>query len=198
MLTWEKVVKDFENLVKYAAGKTYREKTNVDNAVGADDLYQIGMLKLYECWEKYSYLPYNEFKAIFTTSLFRAVRRGAKYSETLDLEEALVGEEGHEDAYINNLDFNEGIEYLKSQLKSPVAVAILQELIEPSPRTIWEVWADNARKKQLKINQKKSVNLSKKNEVKMKHIRNALQLTQKQFDIGIAEIRAQASVSFAL
>src|SRR5690606_15417498 len=183
MLTWEEVREHFENLVKYAAGNTYRMRSSVDNAIGADDLYQIGMLKLYECWERYSHLPIEEFKAIFTTSLFRAVKRGAKTSMELDLDEALVGEEGYEDDYIDKLHFKDCLEQLKHSLESPIAVAILSELIQPSPRTIWEVWADGARKRQLKEN-KKNVNLSKTAEVKMKHIRNALNITQKQFDIG--------------
>jgi hypothetical protein len=198
MLTWEEVLKNFENLVKYAAGTTYREKSRVDNAVGADDLYQVGMITLYKCFNKYAHLPLEEFKAIFSTALFRAVRRGAKNGLTLDLEEALVGEEGHEDDYIDKLQFKEGLEQLKSSLQSPIALAILQELIEPSPRTIWEVWADGARKRQLKHNQDKNVNLSKHAEVKMKHIKNALQITQKQFDLGIKEIRNVASLAFVL
>jgi len=198
MLTWEEVRESFENLVKYAAGKTYREKSNMDNAVGADDLYQLGMIKLYECWQKYSHLPKQEFKAIFSTALFRAVRRGAKNGLTLDLEEALVGEEGQVDDYIEKLQFKEALGQLKHSLQSPIAVAILQEMIEPSPRTVWEAWADGARKKELKINQKKNFNLSKNAEVKMKHIRVALQVTQKQFDLGIAEIRKTASFAFVL
>lgn len=198
MLEWEDVLAKFQNLVKYAASTAYREKSRVDNAVSPSDLYQIGLLKLYECHQKYAHLPMEEFKAVFTTTLFRSVRRGAKNSDNLDLEEALVGEEGHEDDYVDQLSFKEGLEQLKSSLNSPIAVAILQELIEPSPRTLWEVWADGARKRQLKINQSKNVNLSKNTEVKMKHIRNALQISQKQFDNGIAEIRSLASFAFVL
>ncbi len=197
MLKWEEVFENFENLVKFAAGKTYRESL-VDNAVSAQDLYQIGMIKLYECWLKYANLPLEEFKAVFSAALFRSVRRGAKSKITLDLEEALVGEEGHEDGYIDSLMFRESLLKLKDELESPIAIAILQELIEPSPRTIWEVWADGARKRQLKENQNKNVNLLKNNEVKMKHIRSALQITQKQFDVGILEIRSKASLAFVL
>lgn len=198
MLEWEEVRLRFENLVKYAAGNTFRTRSYIDNAIGADDLFQVGMLKLYECWEKYSHLPMEEFKAIFTTSLFRAVKRGAKMSTTLDLEESLVGEDSYVEDYIDKLYFKDCLEELKHSLDSPIAVAILQELIEPSPRTIWEVWADSARKEQLKIHQKKNVNLSKTTEVKMKHIRNALDITQKQLDTGLAEIRRKAEDVFTL
>jgi len=198
MLTWEEVVKDFENLVKYAAKNVYMSRSHIDNCVGADDLYQIGMLKLYECFEKYNHLPKEEFKAIFSKALFRAVKRGAKMSETLDLEEALVGEEGYEDDYIESLAYKQGLSQLKDMLQSPIAVAILQELIEPSPRTLWEVWADRARKNMLKTNLNKNINLSKTTEVRMKHIKNALGITQKQFDIGISEIRLKASIAFGI
>lgn len=198
MLTWEDVLEKFENLVKYAARNVYVSHARVDNAVGADDLYQIGMIKLYECWEKYSHLSMDEFKAVFSTALFRAVKRGAKPNLNLNLEEALVSDEGQEDEYISRLQFEEGLSQLQGQLQSPIAVAILQELIEPSPRTIWEVWADSARKYQLKVNQNKNVNLAKNIEVKMKHIRNSLQITQKQFDLGISEIRAKATQTLAL
>lgn len=198
MLTWEEVQEAFENLVKYAAKETYTMRLRVDNAVSVEDLYQIGMIKLYECWQKYNHLTLEEFKAIFTTALFRAVKRGAKAGFTVDLEEALVKEEGYEDGYLEKLYFTEALKQLQDMLESPIAVAILQELIEPSPRTIWEGWADRARKEQLKLYQNKQVNLSKTTEIKMKHIRNALQITQKQFDIGIKEIREKAALVFGL
>lgn len=198
MLTWEEVVADFENLIKYAAKQTFQQRTNIDNAVGVGDLYQIGLIKLYECWEKYAHLPKGEFKAIFCTALFRSVRRSAKFSGTVDFEEAIAGDEGYEDDYMAKLEFKEGLEQLKNILESPVAIAILNEMIAPSPRTLFEVWADAARKYQLKVKQGKNVRLSKQNEVKNKHIRAALQITQKQFDDGIAEIREKAGYAFAM
>lgn len=199
MLTWDEVFVQFENLVKYAAGNVYREKAGVgvDSAVGADDLFQIGMIKLFECWQKYQHLPMEEFKAIFSTSLFRAVRRGAKNAPNFSLEEALVGE-GSEDTYIKEIHFKDGLEHLMNGLDSPIAVAILQELIDPSPATIWQVWADNARKTHLVENQKEKLNISKTNKIKLKHIRMALQLSHKQFNFGISEIRSKAPYAFVM
>jgi len=198
LLTWDDVYVQFNNLVKWAAGKAYSEKENVDKAVSPQDLYQIGLLKLYDCFNKYNHLTMEEFKAVFTKALLRAVRRGAKYGEEFDYEDAITGEEGQQDQYIEQLYFQEGLQQLREQLVSPLAVAILSELIEPSPRTIFEVWADSARKRQLKENQNKEVNLSKRTEVKMKHIRKALGITPKQFDKGISEIRRTAQSAFVL
>lgn len=198
MLTWEDVKVKFENLVKFAAKDTYVNRSRVDSAISAEDLYQIGMLKLFDCWQRYSYLPMEDFKRVFSTTLFRAVKRGAKNASTFDIEEALsIGVESHENDYVDLQAYKEGLAELKGSLVSPIAIAILQELIEPSPKTIWEVWADRARKDFVK-KQGKNLNLSKTTDVKMKHIRNSLQITQKQFDIGIFEIRQKAKLSFAL
>lgn len=197
MLTWDEVKDKFENLVKFAAKNTYLSRNHVDNAVSVEDLYQIGMTKLYDCWVRYNNLSIDEFKQVFTTTLFRAVRRGAKPVITLDLETAITEAENHTEETLETMYFREGFKQLQEMLTSPIAVAILQELIEPSPRTLWEVWADKARKEMLKA-QGKSVNMPQSHEVRMKHIRNALGITQKQFDIGIAEIRQKAKLVFQI
>lgn len=193
-LTWNDVLEQFENLVKFASKNVYLTRSSVDTAVSVEDLFQIGMVKLYDCWERYNHLSMEEFKFVFSKTLFRAIRRGAKPSQTIDVELA-VEQESVTESYEESLDFQECLKHLKSTLDSPIAIAILQELIEPSPRTLWEVWADKARKEKLK-SQGKNVNLPKTNEVRMKHIRMALEITQKQFDIGIAEIRAKAKLAF--
>lgn len=195
-LTWEEVQTQFENLVKFAAKNVYTTTINVDNSVSAEDLFQIGMLKLYDCWTRYNHLTMEEFKYVFNKTLFRAVRRGAKTSNAIDLELAVQNESVEPD-YDEKLELSEGLEELKKSLESPIAIAILQELIEPSPRTLWEVWADKARKENLK-RQGKNVNIPKNNDVKMKHIRLALGITQKQFDIGILEIRQKARIAFGV
>lgn len=197
MLTWEEVQDKFENLVKFAAKNTYMGRVSVDNSVSVEDLYQIGKLKLYDCWDRYKHLPMEEFKPVFSTTLFRAVRRGARPSMTLDIDSNLEHELVYAEDFTESLTTSEGLMELKLMLNSHIATAILQELIEPSPRTLWEVWADKARKETVK-KQGKNVNVPKTNEVRMKHIRQALRITQKQFDLGIAEIRAKASMAFGL
>jgi hypothetical protein len=195
-LTWDEVRDQFENLVKFAAKNTYVSRISVDNAVSVEDLYQIGMLKLYDCWDRYKNLPMDEFKHVFSKTLFRAVRRGAKPGGTVDIEAAAT-EEPSGDDFTDAIGVTEGLSDLKNALNSPIAYAILCELTDPSPRTLWEVWADRARKECVR-SQGKNINVPKTNEVRMKHIRQALRITQKQFDLGIAEIRTKASLVFGL
>ncbi|MNW28293.1 hypothetical protein D3C74_51150 [compost metagenome] len=195
-LEWDAVYEQYKNLVKYAAKNTYKSRGHVDNAVSIEDLFQLGMLKLFDCWERYKHLSMEEFKHVFSAALFRAVRRGARPNMTLDVEGAVEEQASAED-FTECLVTSEGLENLKSEINSPVALAILHELMDPSPRTLWEVWADKARKTKLK-SQGKNVNAPKTNEVRMKHIRLALNITQKQFDLGIAEIREKAALSFGL
>lgn len=190
-LEWNTVVDEFENLVKYASGVTYRNRTEIDRAIGPDDLYQFGMLTLYKCWEKYRDRDLGEFKALFSKALFRGMRREANKTVFIALNEELAGEESYEDRFVDNLIVEEGVAHLKEML-SPLARAILLEIIEPSPATLWAVWADGARKRHLKETQSKRVRVPRDKEVRLKHIREALQLTQKQFDTGVREIRDKA------
>jgi hypothetical protein len=193
LLTWEEVQLKFENLVKFAAKNTYSQNLDADVSVGADDLYQIGMLKLFDCWRRYKHLPMEEFKAIFSKSLFRTVRRNCKNSNTTDIETAMLTAEATPSYTIDEDNLSGELELLRSSLKNDIAVAILSELIDPSPKTIYNVWADRARKMCVK-GQGKSVNVPKNNDVKMKHIKDSLEITQKQFDIAIKEIREVARV----
>lgn len=189
-LTWEEVESQFVNLVKYAAKNTYQSQLDVDKSIGADDLFQIGMVKLFMCWKKYSHLPLAEFKAVFSTALFREVRDHCKSSYDTDLETAMIIVEAPsvEDAMQG---LTNEIEALKGSLNNDVAVAILSELVNPSPRTLWLGWAERARKSCVK-SQGKKVNIPHDNNIKMRHIRDALEITQKQFDIAMREIREKA------
>lgn len=201
MLLWDDVVKRFENLVKYASKNEFLQNKK-DSAVSPEDLYQIGMLKLYECFERYKTLSLDEFKYVFSTSLFRAIRKGLKQNR-LDVDLILDDSEVNfelEDLTVQDsfqdCEFKEGLEQLRMLLSnSPIALAILSEMVEPSPRTIWEVWADKARKEKIK-SQGQKINLPKTTEVRMKHIKSALKLTQKQFDLGILEIRSKSKMAF--
>lgn len=189
-LTWEEVEVQFVNLVKFAAKNTYVNQMDVDKSIGADDLFQIGMVKLFVCWKRYSHLPLNEFKAVFSTALFREVRENCKSNYDTDLETAMLIVESPS---VNNDDKGvmAEIETLKRYLKNDVAVAILSELVNPSPKTLWLGWAERARKSCVK-SQGKKVNVAHDNNVKMRHIRDALEITQKQFDIAMREIREKA------
>ena len=196
MISWEEAVVDFERLVKYAAKTVYQSRDRVDAALGIDDLYQFGMIKLFDCWKRYKNLPKNEFKALFTTSLFRTLERKTKSHETYDIEKTNVTDSGHEDTIIGDVSLSSSVEALKLRISSPLAKAILNELIDPSPRTLFEVWADRARRDHIRTTTTTSVNGNRKLDIKFKHIRSALGVTPKQFDTAIAEVKREANFVF--
>lgn len=195
--SWEEAERRFSSLVKYASKKVVGEQ---DYFLESQDLYQEGMLTLYNCWLKYGGdKGISEFKSIFTTSLFRQLRKvGKRKFKALDIDieeiaESLVYTEDEFDQIL--------IEYSVSQLydileeaEDEIALAILQELLAPSERTIWEMQMDVYRKRMLK-QQGKQINLSKER-VKLIHIRRALEITQKQFDGGIFRLRQSARQVF--
>lgn len=196
-LGWDEVYEEFENLIKFAARNVYLQQVVADYSIGADDLYQIGMCKLYDCWKRYVNVSMEEFKAVFSVSLFRAVRQSVIQENktkvlnvTLDHEEYDEGASfgSYEINYEDDIMFKQYIEELREEVKSPIAIAILSELIDPSPRTIFNAWADKARRRKVK-SQGKTANIPENAGVKMKHIRDSLGITQKQFDVSIKEIR---------
>lgn len=196
-VTWEMVVTKFEDLVKFAASQQVRNYGS-DTMVSAEDLYQEGMIKLYDCWMIWCVdknKGMDEFGPIFKTSLFRVVRnKGKKASKSvfIDIEDAshTLMDENADDT-VERLHQTEGILKLKNMLNSEIAVRILEELAEPSPRTLWEVWADLKRKETLK-SQGKRVNIPKDNTVRMKHIIRSLGITGKQYDVAMLEIREKS------
>lgn len=201
-LTWEQVVIQFQDLIKFAARQQV-ENNPSDNMITADDLYQEGMIKLYKCWVEWCVekgKDMDEFGPIFRTSLFRAVKRkrGTQRNH-IDLEDAinsLKDDNTPEDA-VEQMYREHGITHLREMLSGDVAKRLLDELINPSPRTLYEVWADIKRKEMLK-SQGKRVNIPKDNRVRMKHIIRSLGITTKQYDLAIQEIRAQAKLVLEL
>jgi hypothetical protein len=201
-LTWEMVVEQFENLIKFAA-KQQVENYGVDSMMSAEDLYQEGMIKLYDCWKIWCVgknKDMDEFGPIFRKSLFRAMKKGSpKKAVFIDLEgedtslEDVLRDESAEDT-IERMYREYGINHLREMLSSDIARSLLDELVEPSPRTLYEVWADIKRKEMLK-SQGKRVNIPKDNTVRMKHIIRSLGITSKQYDVAMAEIREKAKIA---
>lgn len=193
-LEWDLVVDELQNLVKYASKHVYQSATVVDKAISPEDLYQFGMIKLYKCWQKYKDKPLNEFKALFKTALFRTLHKEVSKPMYVELNDEIAGEESYEDNFIDTLLLEDGINRLKNLL-SPISKAILLEMVNPSPATLWVMWADSARKRHIRDTQDESVRLPRNKEVRLKHIREALKLTQKQLDNGVTEIREKAAVA---
>lgn len=202
-LTWDMVVSQFENLIKFASRQQI-ENHVTDSMTSAEDLFQIGMIKLYDCWMKWC-MGHNkdmdEFGAIFKKSLFRAMAKegqsGMNKITCVDLEDSamenMVSEDLTPEDNIDKMNLSESLERLYEALSSDISRGLLKELESPSERTLYEVLADIKRKEMLK-SQGKRVNVPKDNTVRMKHIIRSLNITVKQYDIAMAEIREKARV----
>lgn len=197
-LSWDRVVKQFENLVKYAARQQI-ETRPTDSLVTVEDLYQEGMIKLYDCWLIWCVernKDMDEFKPIFTTSLFRHMRKhSTNKMEHIDLDEIkeFIGDANAEDT-VERMYREHGLAHLSEILTNEVSRRLLKELIDPSTRTLFEVLADIKRKQMLK-SQGKRVNIPKDITIRMKHIQRSLSITSKQYDNAIAEIREKAKLA---
>ncbi|MMZ43639.1 hypothetical protein D1872_52040 [compost metagenome] len=198
-LSWDAVVAQFENLITFAARQQV-ESRRVDSMLSFDDLCQEGMIKLYQCWEKWCVghnKDMDEFGPIFRKALFRRVRQcGNKYNPTSDVEDLAerIKDENCEDV-VERMYREDSLDRLQSMLSSELSKKIVCELIKPSPATLWEVWADIKRKEQLK-SQGHKVNVPKDNTVRMKHIMRALNITTKQYDNAMIEIRQKVKLAF--
>jgi hypothetical protein len=196
-LTWEAVVQQFQNLVKHAA-KQQVVNYGIDNMMSPEDLYQEGMIKLYDCWEIWCIgenKDMDEFGPIFRKSLYRCVQQKGSVNNKhsfVDIEDSVNTLKADEEDTVERMYREEGLQKLLNSL-SDIAKQLLAELIEPSPLTLFHVWADIERKKMLK-SQGKKVNIPKDNTVRMKHIIRSLGITQKQYDVAMLEIRENANL----
>lgn len=199
-LSWETVLAKFDNLIKFAAKQQVNKKV-MDKAISADDLYQEGLIKLYDCWKIWCASDHNkdmdEFEPIFKKSLFREVsKKSTSKVICIDLEESMIDEipsASTAEETLENMLLSEGIKQLEELLTSDTAVQLLHELAEPSAYTLYQVWADLKRKEMLK-SQGKKVNVPKDNTVRMKHIMRSLGLSTKQYDVAMGEIRSKAKL----
>jgi len=216
-LSWEAVLAQFDNLIKHAAGQRVAE-TTVDSMISAEDLYQEGMIKLYDCWNIWCNDPtvdkdMDEFAPIFKKSLFRVTKKKGVNRDKqgkqviVDLEEdglSNIQDPNVEDV-VERMYRDYGIQHLIDILTSDTAKRVLSELMEPSHDTLYQVWADIARKKMVKsqieankakgIKDTRRVNIPKDNTVRMKHIQRALGITTKQYDMAMKEIRDKARLA---
>lgn len=196
-LSWEAVLEQFENLIKFASKQQImRNPTMNDTMVSAEDLYQEGLIKLYDCWVKWCVeedKDMDEFGPIFRTSLFRRMRHTTKRFLYVDIDDVSYTLEGEEMTLIDDMHKEHMINSLRDSLDSPIAKKVFSEIVQPSDRTMYEMMADRARKTMLK-SQGKRVNVPKSVEIRMKHISKSLNLTKKQYDNAMSEIKKKAKV----
>lgn len=198
-LTWEEVHEQFKHLITFAANQQIKGNV-VDNMLSKADLEQEGLIKLYECWEKWCFKEnkdMDEFGPIFRKSLFRKVKQtGSKGVATVTTDdeenplENLLKDESAIDV-VEKMHLSEGLSKLRNMLENDHAKALLEEIVNPSEATIYNVLIDIERKKMLK-SQGHRVNIPKDTTVRMKHIVQTLDITEKQYDSAIAEIRSAA------
>lgn len=204
-LDWETVVEKFENLIKFAAKQQIDNNSyGTDSMITAEDLFQEGMLKLYDCWniwcvDEKNNKDMDEFGPIFRTSLFRLMKnKGRKKGSVptfIDIEdtENAIMDEGADDT-VERLYQEEGITKLRTLLTSDISRRVLDELSDPSANTLFQVWADIKRREMVK-SQGKRINIPKDNTVRMKHIIRSLGITEKQCDVAMVEIREKARLA---
>lgn len=196
-LSWEHIVGKFERLIKFAARKRI-ENNPTDGMISAEDLFQDGMIQLYDSWINYGHKPEEEFDQLFRASLWRRVKRsGGIQRNNIDLSDVsdTLKDENNIDM-VEKMYVGHGIEHLKTLLTNPLSIRLVDELTDPSDRTHFEVWADIKRKEMLK-SQGKKINVPKDNTIRMKHIIRSLGITTKQYDIAMYEIRQKAELAFA-
>lgn len=178
-LIWEEQLSKFDNYIKFAAKQVV---SGIDCCFhGADDLYQEGLLLLWQCFERYQYKTKQEFQFLFKSSLWRLLRdkAGKPNKEMTDIEEVFEAEEiGYSDNSLEDMYEEYRMKQVYELLVgNPTAISILKELLNPSKVTVEECDKDMARKEMLK-NQGARLNIPTSIEIKPVHIQRALNLTE--------------------
>ena len=191
-LCWADVEKELKNLVKFVSKFYYQQKVHVDPSITPDDLFQIGMLKLFDCYMKYKHLDMEEFKKVTKVALYREVKGNCKttINESLDSKTDDKKEIPTETEF-SNKELSKNIQTLHNSLKRETSKNVLKELLNPSQRTI-DIMLKDIEEKQAEAQQGKKVRVPKGTEIKKWHIRESLGLTQKQFDKALKEVRDKA------
>jgi len=207
-LTFEQTNEKFSKLIYYMANKFIPIAKQVYNK---EDFYQDSSIVLYDCWLKYKEKSIEEFKTILSVSLRRLLSNKIKKG-TRDKGILLLGDiggtslgnddsdklsfediQGKLDDNLNNVYIQDGLDQLKQLLKDDiVALAILEELLQPSQRTVWELNMDKARKKMLHSQGHEEIRPTSSTEVRMHHIARALNISLNDVNKGLKIIREQA------
>lgn len=209
-LNWDFLYEKYNSLIWWGVRKVWNQrnakKLPLDLSINDDDLYQEGMLLLIKCLDKYKELTMNNFTPVLIKSLFRHLNKKIHCSSpTVDLTD-------YQDDLFTNEEFDIiFLEYGMGQIRellcnsndmtSMVASAILEELVTPSDRTIWEVQMDVARKTTLKnmgktIKGCQRINVPNTMKIKKCHIQQALGLSNTQYNSGIRKLKEVVSSVF--
>ena len=181
LLKWDDVYSSLVNYIKFASKQTFQQ--NSSSAINsAEDLFQEGQLLLYHCFSLYNDRPAEEFNALFKASLWRKLREvcNKKAFIQVNLEDAYdlgYSQDVVEDLY-NEYKLQQIAEMLE---KSPIALTIFKEFINPSSRTLWEAEMDIARKMMLK-EQDYKISIPRTVHIKGTYIQRALEIPKVKFN----------------
>ena len=179
-MKWDIQYKKLDNYIKFAAGQVVAGLPSA--MLGSDDLYQEGLILLYQCFEKYKLKPEDEFHTLFKTSLWRKLR-GFCYKKpevkTVDLEE--VFDLGYNDDTISDMyeeyRTQQVLELIKS---SPIAVRIYQEVLYPSKGFVEALDMNMARRETVR-DQGHNIHVSSELQFDKKILRKYLGITENEF-----------------
>lgn len=144
---WDLIHKKYVNYIKFASASTFRKYKTVE----PEDLFQEGQIIMYRCWLLYGAKPIEEFGAILKASIWRRMNELSKRRRVLTTDLETLGDKGQEPGYQDDWDTPmEEDGKLKQVAKlleyDPIALTILKEFVNPSPRTVWEAQMDMERK----------------------------------------------------
>lgn len=178
-LNWEDQYKKLNNYIKYVAAAVAPGLKS--SSLGADDLYQEGLILLYNCYEKYSAKPEPEFQSLFKSSLWRKLK-GMCYKKkefvTVDVDEVFnLGTCETLDVLYERNRVSEVKDLIR---KSPDALRIFEQFLQPSKEVVFEAEMDFNRKEFLKL---QGLKKSSPSEVRIKpeFIRRGLKMKVGQF-----------------
>lgn len=188
-MTWDVQYSTLNNYIKYAAGQIVSSLPSA--MLGSEDLYQEGLILLYQCFEKYRLKPESEFQALFKASLWHKLR-GFCYKKpevkTVDLEE--VFNIGYTDKIIDDMYDEYRVKQVTEMIKSsPIALKIFQEIMYPSQGFVTALDMDMARKETI---QKQGCNVHVPSEISFKKdvLRKYLGISESVFMDAFKQIQS--------
>lgn len=196
-MNWDTQYKKLNNYIKYVAGQVVSGLPSA--MMSAEDLYQEGLILLYNCFEKYKFKTEKEFHAIFKASCWRLLKGFCyKKKELQQVDLDTVYDLGYDDNAIIDMYEEFRIQQVVELLAGDqTAINILKEIISPSEKTVYEMQMDYYRKECLKAQGKKSC-VPSEMEIKPVILRKSLGLTEKEFSTAFKKLQSEVYAVYAV
>lgn len=207
-------------------GKISENCGTLDYMYSKDDFVMEGIHILYLCWKRYAHkIPEENCEVVCNYSIERGIihlARGKRKNENIyvDITTDYMNEEEYEqkgkqrhatgsklmkmnlyttpfDKFIDDYEVELFIKEVEKRTHSKIEKAILEEMIHPSPRTLFNAMMDEKRKKMM---EKQAINKYTLKEVNIQHqhIYRSLKITKQQFDYAFKNIRKRAKEVYEL